>query len=914
MTEYQPTFPRVKLHRPHAIAGWITRQRLLEQLDQVLQKPVALISAPAGFGKTALLSQWLDLCPLPNTWLQLDENDHELPTFLSGVVAALRQLFPGCLQRIADLTLASGTVPISVWKSALIDDLELLEDEPFILALDDYHQVGNPSIDLLLADVLSSEALPLHLIISARRSPPLSFSRVRVQGQIVEISTADLRFTDAEASLYFGQAAQVSLNSAAIQQLQIKTEGWAAGLALAAISLREECQPEELIARLEGSDSQVSGYLLDQVFNNQSAEIQNFLLKTATFNQFCAAMLSEVLDSEQSEGDFQALLEHIEAAQLFLTPLDNQRSYYRYHHLFRQMLLARQRYHLSPEQIKQFYKLAAAWLIRHEQKDNALGYLIVLQDWVGAAQLVEGQLCALLNAEDYQGIKRRLEYFSEDFITSRPGLVLMQLWIAHFALHLQVTQVLNARIQDMLDAAPLGDPPGSSTPTTGFESISRELVQAQVWLQESMRYYLINQGSLAVPLARKAVEILPETWQFARGNAMIYYGLSLFMEGQYQQAIKELRWEYERLRDPGSTYRARLLFCRSVIYLLNGDLELCRQTAEQLLDDALTYNLLLNQGWGYYLLGRVYQEWNQLELAAEYYLQGVEVRFTSNMMTALECIAGYANILQHLDRGEQAKQFLNSIGELHSEQIAVTPPPLMALTAWLNLENGHPEEARRWAEAFTVPVANQAIAWYHFPHLYKVKILMDTNQPGNSREIDQLLDEIQALAERTHNTFTLMRVLALRAAWLARCGKTTAAQQTLERALRLGRPGWFIHAFVKQGPEMQHLLQAAARRQMDVPGMAEYIAAILSTFSSTAKARAAAKDPDSIKILLTERELEVLELLAERLSNKEIATRLHISPSTVQQHNHHIYRKLNVNNKRQAVASAIKLGILPTKH
>ena len=351
-----------------------------------------------------------------------------------------------------------------------------------------------------------------------------------------------------------------------------------------------------------------------------------------------------------------------------------------------------------------------------------------------------------------------------------------------------------------------------------------------------------------------------------------------------------------------------------MIYLLNGDLELCRQTAEQLLDDALTYNLLLNQGWGYYLLGRVYQEWNQLELAAEYYLQGVEVRFTSNMMTALECIAGYAYILQQLDRGEQAKQFLNSIGELHGEQIAVTYPPLMALTAWLNLENGHPEEARRWAEAFTVPVANQAIAWYHFPHLYKVKILMDTNQPGNSREIDQLLDEIQALAERTHNTFTLMRVLALRAAWLARCGKTTAAQQTLERALRLGRPGWFIHAFVKQGPEMQHLLQAAARRQMDVPGMAEYIAAILSTFSSTAKARAAAKDPDSIKILLTERELEVLELLAERLSITEIATRLHISPSTVQQHNHHIYRKLNVNNKRQAVASAIKLGILPTKH
>ena len=347
MTQDRPAFPSIKLHRPRTLAGWIVRARLLERLDRVLQEPVALVSAPAGFGKTTLLSQWLDRCPLPNAWLQLDEGDHEIPAFLEGIVAALRQLFPDCLRKTADLLLLShGSIPLAVWKSTLIDDLALLEDTPCVLALDDYHLVGNPSIDLLLADVLRSKSLSLHLILSARRSPSLSFSKLRVQRRIVEIPTADLRFTDTEAALYFDQAAHLPLSSSAIQKLQLKTEGWAAGLALAAISLREENQPEDLLARLSGSDSQVSDYLLDQVFNNQPGEIQEFLLKTATFDQFCAPLLCEAFGFEQSEAEIRALLERIEAAQLFLTSLDTQRSYYRYHHLFRQMLLARQHFYL----------------------------------------------------------------------------------------------------------------------------------------------------------------------------------------------------------------------------------------------------------------------------------------------------------------------------------------------------------------------------------------------------------------------------------------------------------------------------------------------------------------------------------------------------------------------------------------
>jgi len=232
----------------------------------------------------------------------------------------------------------------------------------------------------------------------------------------------------------------------------------------------------------------------------------------------------------------------------------------------------------------------------------------------------------------------------------------------------------------------------------------------------------------------------------------------------------------------------------------------------------------------------------------------------------------------------------------------------------LKMQHGDRVEARRWAESFYTPVAEQAIIWYHIPHIYKVKILMDAGGPEAVRAVDQLLEEIQELAERTHNNFMLLRVLSLRAVWLARQGESAAAKQILVRALRLGRPGGFIHTFVIRGPEMLELLQALSPQLKSEPGLEEYLDSIIAAFSISIDPHPALPKLREIKTLLTERELEVLELLAERLSIQEISARLFISPSTVQQHTHHIYRKLNAANKRQAVARAVEIGILPPNH
>jgi LuxR family transcriptional regulator, maltose regulon positive regulatory protein len=912
MFEERFTFLRTKLNRPRVMLGCIHRPRLLEQLNLVLDKPVALVCAPAGFGKTILLSQWVEQCPLPSAWLQLEENDSELPMFFAGVVEALRQIFPECLLKTANLLHSNRPVPQDAWKTALISDLDSLDGNPFVLALDDYHLLNNPSIDLLLSDVLRRELQAPHLIISTRRSPAMSFGRLKVQGQMIEVRTTDLRFNQAEAALYLTQAIGSTLSQAAIEQLNEKMEGWVAGLALAAMDLREDVDPEDLIRRLDGSDRRVSDYLLDQVFNSQPAEIQSFLLKTATLDQFCAPLCQAVFDAPQGQAYIKALLEQVENSQLFLTPLDNQRYWYRYHHLFRQMLLTRQHLHFRPEEIEQFHRRAAAWLAEKGMFDEALDHLIAIQDWIGAAQLVESQLCHLLNSENSQGIKRRLAYFPEEFIATRPGLLLMQAWIAHFGLRLPLLLSLTGKIEHLVDAALLQyDEPGSVVAPPGFEVIPPLVVQAQIRVMQSAQYSLTNQGDEAIAAARQAIENLPESWLFVRGNAMLYLGLSLFMEGQVNEAITLLMQDYETLQEQYNPYGVRLLFCIATIYLLQGDLERCRLIADQVLREAQAANLLLLQGWGNYLLGRVHMEWNELEQAAKYYSAVADGRYTSNLICALEGIAGYVYVETALGQCDEVHQSLDMLLKFHSEQAGPPHQSVLSLIAWLNLLDDDLEKARRWADSFSDLAIKQSMVWYHIPHLYKGHILVELGETDNVQAADILLNELQVIAERTHNTFTSVRVLSLRAVMLVQQGRRSEALETLERAVRLAHPGHFIRTFLDLGLHMNELLQQLYSQMKSESGISEYIRSILSAFPAPAGAiPSLPSSRPEIKALLTERELDVLKLLTERLSIKEISARLCISTSTVQQHTHHIYRKLGVCNKRQAVFIAQELGLI----
>jgi LuxR family transcriptional regulator, maltose regulon positive regulatory protein len=909
-------FLRTKLHRPRVMAGWITRPRLLNQLDQALEKPITLISAPAGYGKTTILAQWLEQCPLPKAWLQLDENDNELPMFFTGVVAALRQVFPECLQKTADLLLSSLPVPLSVWQTTLMSDLDDLVDQPFVLALDDYHLLNNPEIDQLLYEILCWEASPLHLVISTRRNPAISFTRLMVQGQIVEIRAADLRFTETEVAAYLNRVAIFHLSETAINQLQQKTEGWPVGLALVAIKLREIANPEELIANLDGSDYRISDYFLNQVFNQQPVNIQIFLLKAAVLDNFCAPLLQAISGSEQSIGQIQALLEQIEGTQLFLTPLDNQHYWFRYHHLFRQMLLARQHLYFGSDEIEQIHQRAATWLTENRLINEAIRHLVTIQDWNTAAQLAESQLCHLLNSENYQGINHLLAYFPNSFIDTRPGLLLMQAWIAHISMRFPLLLSLVDKIQQHLDAAPPhNDEAAGAAAPVGFEVIPAAVVQAQMYVLRSLYYFVTNQGKETITSAQQALEHLPESWMYVRGNAMLYLGFAMFMEGDFYQVIATFTQEYEKLTVPNSPYGVRLLFCIASIYLLNGDLERSRLVAEQLLQATLTANLRLLQGWAYYLLGRVYMEWNQLEEAAMYYSAVIDQRYSSNLIAVLESSAGYIYVQDALGHRTQAQLTRDLLHQFQSEQPGPANPGIVAQNEWQSLLEGNREKARRWAESFDKSVAQESMIWFFIPQIYKVKILMELGEPGNFQVADRLLNEVQTVAEQTHNTFTRVRALCLRSVMLMRQGQKLEALQTLEQAVRLARPGRFMRTFLEQGPEMQVMLAHLISQLKAEPDLAEYIQAILNAVPAPTSTTSAPLPGHSLnQTLLTEREQQVLELLAERLSIREISAKLFISTNTVQQHTHHIYRKLGVRNKRQAVATALKLGIINHKN
>lgn len=910
------SFPilKTKLNRPKVKAGWVHRPRLLDQLNQVLEKSVAIISAPAGFGKTTILCQWLECCPLPQAWLQVEVTDSDLSVFLAGFVAALRQIFPESGSETASLLQAGLPVPFAAWKAALTSDLEALEATPFVLVLDDFHRLNNPLIDLLLSDLLLQGPSCLHLIISARRSPPLSFSRLNVQGQMAEIRTVDLRFNKAESLVLLKQAVDFPLSDAFVEQLQEKMEGWAAGLALAAISLREERDPKNLILQLDGMDRRVSDYLLDQVFNNQPPEMQEFLVKTASLDRFCVPLCQAVLEWSEGLIRIPAILERVETAQVFLTALDNQNQWYRYHHIFQQMLLQRQRSMYAPEEIEQLHRHAAKWLAGEGLFDEALDHFIAIHDWQSAARLAESRLCNQLNREDMLGIKRRLALFPKDFIPTRPGLLLMQAWLAHFNLKVALIHRLVDQIQTFIDAARQEGERDFGLPPPGFEEISLAEAQAHIRVIESAVCYLTNRSDPGAVLARQSLADLPVRWAFVRGTAMLYLGLCMQMAGNEKDAIRLLREEYEAGREQQTPYKLRLLFCLATIHFLLGDLKSCRQAADLLLGEARSAGYLLLQGWGAYLLGRVHHEWNDLEQAAAFFAAVARNRYSSNLICALDGMAGWVHVLRARGQFESAQQVLDIFIQFQQELLELPDNASLSLIAWLDLQDGDRETARRWAESIDAPAAEQAMIWFQNSHYYQARILVALGEPGTIRAAEPLLDKLQLIADRTHNTYLIVRVLALRSVWLAEQGRNSEALETLQGAAQIARPGRFMGTFLDLGPQMKDLLRQLCSRLATDSVELNYLLMILNAFppalsESISHPPLASAGRPAMEVLLTKRELEVLKMLGERLSIKEISEKLFISTSTVRQHTQHIYRKLGINSKRQAAAAAGELGL-----
>jgi LuxR family maltose regulon positive regulatory protein len=904
-----------KLNRPPVTGDRIDRPRLIDMLNRGLSGPLSLVSAAAGFGKTTLVSSWVEGLaaegrpPTPSAWLSLDENDSDLTVFLRYFVAAIRAIFPeSCADTLALLQAPQPASP-AFFVIALSNDIERLPTR-FVLVLDDYNAIYGAAVHDFLSELIRHWPQRMHLVLISRSNPPLPLANLRATGRVSEIRTRDLRFTLEESAAFLAKVLAVPISQSSVALLDQNVEGWIAGLRLATLSLRTAVDIESELANWSGSTAEIADYLMDQVLSHQPPELRKFLLATSILDRLCAALCEHVVGVAASNDsppcDVPVCIQRLESANLFVIPLNNDREWYRYHHLFRDLLRRRLQAEVGPERVADLHRAAASWFAGQGLLEEALRHALTVNDFDLAAQLMQSGLCDVLNREDRLTLDRWLRLLPENFAQRRPWLLMIKAFAFQFSSRLPAVWKLLGQIEAMVDEG------GEATFHVG-DAHDLHVLRGLVAALRSQKAFSNNQVASALAYCEEAFALLPEQWRYARGGALMFWGMSMRATGQGEAAHRRLMEEYESTVGKSDAYTLRILFTVCLNSFETGNLEQVRQVAHVLREQAALSQLAILEGWAHYFLGAVHYQWNELDIATRHFEHIVHRRYSVHTQSARNGMIGLVWV--HLARLEfaKARQMLELLSQLDIERMGEERDDTRSLRGQLECLQGDTEKASRWADAFTDPPPDRLLNWLQDPHLAKAQILLARGSVADVQAALDILDILSSFAQRTFNIRFQIETLTLRALALDAQRKAVDALAALRQALELARPGGFMRVFVDRGPQMQSML-------LNLAGQGQYVATvrrILALFPTTHGNIATLQSEFVVhtanaRLLepLTGRELEVLSLLPERLSNKEIAHRLGLSPTTVKRHTVNLYSKLGVNKRWDAVVKAEVLEIL----
>jgi LuxR family maltose regulon positive regulatory protein len=911
---------QTKLHRPRVPHDLVERARLVEWLNDGIDHPLTLVCAPAGYGKTTLICTWLErlaagwgeeAVSLPSAWLSLDEDDSDLNILLRYFVAALRTVFSETCEETLMLLHAGQQPPEQVIYTTMCNELAKLPGE-VILVLDDYQFIRGKAVHGLLVELARHWPQPLHLVLISRIDPPLPLTSLRAKGMLREIRAQNLRFTPEETATYLNKAQFIRLSQPTLDLLEERFEGWPAGLHLAALSLRSAGSQESVQLALSDENANITGYLVDEVLTHQFPAIYSFLLQTSILDRFSAALCEAVIGEIDSTWNVRACLDWIERSELFLISLDNRREWYRYHHLFQELLQQRVSAELGSDQVANLHHLASAWFEEHGLLDEALQHALAAGDLDLAARQMYTGLPTALNHVDRPTLERWLRLLPEEMIQRHPGLLMIRAWALQFLWRLDLQAQVLKQIEDLLDAEE-----GVSLPED-----DRELLRTQILLFRAQQAYFGNRPTRGIDLCQQALARLPLLWTFGRGAAMLFLGLSMQASGQAQAAERLLLDEYGNHSEKVDIFALLVMESLCFIHLHTGQLEQTRQTAQVLLQGSTHSGIAFQRSAGYWFLGLVSYQRNELDDAAQYFTHIVENRFTAQVTNYRDAVAGLTLIHQIQGESSEAWRMVESISQFDLEQRGSEDDRTRSLRARLMLLQGDLEGAGRWVDTLTDLPPDQPLMWLEEPQVSRVRILLARGGESDVILALKILDVLGEITERTHNTRYKIEILALRALVLdavaqRAVGETSQADAVLQQAVDLARLGGFIRVFVDLGVPMQAMLRRLASQGQSVEAINRILPAFPADDKKWAGSESLARQPSvDISTLaepLTHRELEVLALLRGPSSIKEIAQKLNISHGTAKGYTINLYAKLGVNRRWDAVAKAEELNILPPR-
>jgi LuxR family maltose regulon positive regulatory protein len=919
-----------KLHVPGPQPGFAPRRRLVEALGEGLARGRVLVCAPAGFGKTALLADWARGGGQSVAWLGLDSGDSDPARFWRYAVAALDRARPGLARRVGPPPPGSSDGLVMALVNELAADPS---PDEVLLVLDDYHLVDSPPVHESVAFMLENLPPGLRVVVSGRADPPLPLARLRARGQLAELRAADLRFTSEEAAAMLGQAAGPGLPSTAVAALVARTEGWAAGLQLAALSLRGHADPAEFVAAFSGSHRFVLDYLADEVLDSQPRQVRAFLLETSVLER----LSGELCDAVTGRPGSQAMLEQVERAGLFLVPLDEVRGWWRYHHLFADLLRARLQAE-QPRRVQPLHRAAAAWCEEHDLADAAVRHALAAGDADWAARVVERHVETLLGRSEGATLRRWLSALPAESVRGRPRLSLAQAYSAAQGFQTEALEALLDDAEGALVASgdePYHDPAGR--PVSALANVPAGIA----FLRASLAR-LRGDAALAADYNRQALAQLGEDEWLMRSFVRWNQAAADWLDGRpgpaersLAEVLAELRAADEAVRraggeptqvlhavEGGADFFAGFLAMR-VCYDLGqvqhaqGNLDAAAATYQQALDRLGESGQPPHLGLAHVGLAQILYERNELTAALNHATRGVtlcqQLAYTPPLATGLAVVARIRHA--HGDTAG-AREAMGEAGRAAlSPQVAALLNPVPSQRAQLLLAQGDVQAAAQWTSAAGLSPDDGPDYPQEPAYLVLARVLLAQHDPGPALT---LLHRLLGAAASQGRTGSIIEIQALRALALAASGDHASALGTLTEALTLARRRGYVRVLADEGTPMHALLtqlsaarpgQHAARRIE--PGYLAALARACGQADDTPLPRRAPAAPPGLAEPLTDRELEVLRLLATGKSNQRIAHDLVVALDTVKTHVTHILGKLGAANRTEAAARARQLGLIP---
>ena len=875
----------------------VSRPGLVERLNRGLEKKLVLISAPAGYGKTTLLCQWASTRAGPVGWVSLDRSDSDPAQFLGYLLSAVQKIDPAVGLLIPGMLHPPQPVPAQTVWTALINDLAASHKE-FVLILDDYHEVESQAVHEVLAFFIEHLPQNLHLVLSTRADPPFNLPQLRARGQLLELRAADLCFSPADAKSFYHDLMDLPLADGEVEALMQKAEGWAAGLQISAIVLQNRAHLSQAVEAFTGSHRHILDYLAVEVIERLPEPIQDFLCQTSILEDLEASLC----DAVTGRCDSRQILAQLEHENTFIIPLDDERRWFRYHHLMAEAL-RRRTVRLGSAQLTELHRRASAWFEAQGRIGDAVEHAFKAGDFERAAELIEGGAEEVLKRSQTVTLLGWLDQLPGEQVRRRPRLNIAYAWA------LLLKGGSPPRVLEKLENA-AGQGAG------GWVSAEEAVIRALVAV-------LSGEVDRSLTYSRGALEDLPSDSSYLRSIAAGSLGMACVLKGDIESAIQAFKESVALARESGNImFAVASLSNLAGLHILQGHLQMAAAVYRQALELATTqYGQRLPVACRALMgLGEIAREWNDLERARQLLEEAIRLSRQYNETGELVMVLSLSRVLQSRGDREAALDLVLKAQAIaiQSTSTAIDDRLVDAALVRLWLMQGNQAAVEEWsarrgleqaASRGVLPLDRIATMPYD---LFEVEWMLVARLQLVQHRVETALRILTALlneAQSRGRTRRLIEIRVLLALAYQEQGSLDLALDILEGALSSSEPEGYTRVYIDEGQPMSRLLREAARRGIRV----QECSRLLAVFQQEGQTQEhdSGEFPPGLVEPLSDRELEVLQLLAEGCTNRVISERLYISLSTVKGHVSNIFGKLLASNRTEVVAKARALGILP---